>query len=149
MLLQRLSSITGKQSAKPGCYTCSADNTGITSNFSPPKVPYLLHRNNSLQRHRGLLVGWINRLKGNTKHKIPLDFWLGIFGHQLLVSLTELWKTTLIIWIDCCFTPYSTVCWSYHGNSSHHSCLSQSFTGALKFLAQGHSHKNPENLERL
>ena len=44
---------------------------------------------------------------------------------------------------EWCFTPLSTVFQSYHGDSSHYSCLSwvhQYYAGALKCLAQGHSH---------
>ena len=61
--------------------------------------------------------------------------------------------------IEWCFMPLSTIFQSYHGDSSHYSCLSwvSPVVGwALKCLAQGHSHEklqsnqyslNPEPLD--
>ena len=51
--------------------------------------------------------------------------------------------------IEWCFTPLLTAFQSYYDDSSHYSCLPrfhQYLAGALKCLAQGHSHeKNPED----
>ena len=55
--------------------------------------------------------------------------------------------TLLIEW---CFTPLSTVFQSYHGDSSHYSCLfwvSLVLGWALKCLAQGHSHEKTQRIQ--
>ena len=44
------------------------------------------------------------------------------------------------------FTLLSAVFWSYHGNSSHYSCLSW-VSWVLKCLAQGHSHKKTQRIQ--
>ena len=70
------------------------------------------------------------------------------FTHLLLPFLTlfSTWHNRLIEW---CFTLLSTVFQSYHGNSSHYSCLPgfhQNLAGALKCLAQWHSHKKTQGI---
>ena len=50
--------------------------------------------------------------------------------------------------MEWCFTPLSTVFQSYHGDSSHYSCLSWvSPVLGLKCLAQGHSHEKTRRIQ--
>ena len=52
--------------------------------------------------------------------------------------------------IEWCFTPLSTVFQSYHGDSSHYSCLSwvsPVLGWALKCLAQGHSQEKTQRIQ--
>ena len=52
--------------------------------------------------------------------------------------------------IEWCFMPLSTVFQSYHGDSSHCSCLSwisPVLGWALKCLAQGHTHEKTQRIQ--
>ena len=59
------------------------------------------------------------------------------------------WICWLTEWLKGCFMPLSTVFQSYHGNSSHYSCISwvsPVLGWALKCLAQGHSHEKTQRI---
>ena len=72
-------------------------------------------------------------------------------GNFTAFYICPLQALSMIEWlIEWCFTLLSTVFQSYHGDSSHCSCLSwvSPLLGwALKCLAQGHSHEKSQRIQ--
>ena len=93
----------------------------------------------------------INRIiKEICIHKFNLPkFWCSNSMH-FSYELTQNTKGKYDWLIEWCFTPLLTVFQSYHGDSSHYSCLSwvsPVLGWALKCLAQGHSHEKTRRIQ--